>query len=177
MSSPSLTANIQRLIREVPDFPKAGISFKDITTLLRDGPSFKATIGALAAPFAGEAIDLVVGVEARGFILGAPLALELEAGFVPVRKPGKLPAATLRHEYQLEYGSDAVEMHRDAIEKGQRVLLVDDVLATGGTMAAVCQLAEEAGGTIVGLSFLLELAFLQGREKLPNYRLEYLVRY
>ena len=177
MPTKPLATAIEGLIREVPDFPQKGIAFKDITTLLRDGEHFKAAVEALASPFAGEALDLVVGIEARGFILGAPLALELGVGFVPVRKPGKLPAATLRHDYELEYGRDAVEMHRDAVQTGQRVLMVDDVLATGGTMAASCRLVEEAGGAIAGLSFLVELAFLHGREKLPNYRIEHLVRY
>jgi adenine phosphoribosyltransferase len=168
---------IKALIREIPDFPQPGISFKDLTTLWRDPEGLKGTIEAMVLPFAKEEIGQVVGIESRGFILGAPLALQLGCGFVPVRKPGKLPGTTLRQEYELEYGTDAVEIHQDGIEPGERVLIVDDLLATGGTMAAACQLVEKLGGEIVGLSFLVELAFLNGRERLPDYRIETVVQY
>ena len=168
---------IKALIREIPDFPQPGISFKDLTTLWRDPEGLKGTIEAMVLPFAKEEIGQVVGIEFRGFILGAPLALQLGCGFVPVRKPGKLPGTTLRQEYDLEYGTDAVEIHQDGIAPGERVLIVDDLLATGGTMAAACQLVEKLGGEIVGLSFLVELAFLNGRERLPDYRIETVVQY
>jgi adenine phosphoribosyltransferase len=168
---------IKALIREIPDFPQPGISFKDLTTLWRDPEGLKGTIEAMVLPFAKEEIGQVVGIESRGFILGAPLALQLGCGFVPVRKPGKLPGTTLRQEYDLEYGTDAVEIHQDGIAPGERVLIVDDLLATGGTMAAACQLVEKLGGEIVGLSFLVELAFLNGRERLPDYRIETVVQY
>jgi len=168
---------IKALIREIPDFPQPGISFKDLTTLWRDPEGLKGTIEAMVLPFAKEEIGQVVGIESRGFILGAPLALQLGCGFVPVRKLGKLPGTTLRQEYDLEYGTDAVEIHQDGIAPGERVLIVDDLLATGGTMAAACQLVEKLGGEIVGLSFLVELAFLNGRERLPDYRIETVVQY
>jgi len=164
-------AQLKNLIRDVPDFPKAGISYKDITTLLKDPAGLMAAIRAMLGPFADEGVELVVGIESRGFILATPMALDLGCGFVPVRKPGKLPAETLRQEYDLEYGSDAVEIHADAIAPGQKVLLVDDVLATGGTLAATCQLLEKLGAEIVGISVLAELSFLQGRERLPECRL------
>jgi adenine phosphoribosyltransferase len=164
-------AQLKNLIRDVPDFPKAGISYKDITTLLKDPAGLMAAIRAMLGPFADDGVELVVGIESRGFILATPMALDLGCGFVPVRKPGKLPAETLRQEYDLEYGSDAVEIHADAIAPGQKVLLVDDVLATGGTLAATCQLLEKLGAEIVGISVLAELSFLQGRERLPECRL------
>ena len=164
-------AQLKNLIRDVPDFPKAGISYKDITTLLKDPAGLMAAIRAMVGPFADDGVELVVGIESRGFILATPMALDLGCGFVPVRKPGKLPAETLRQEYDLEYGSDAVEIHADAIAPGQKVLLVDDVLATGGTLAATCQLLEKLGAEIVGISVLAELSFLQGRERLPECRL------
>jgi len=170
-------AHLKELIREVPDFPQPGISFKDLTTLLKDGEGLQAAVEAMVQPYAGEAVELIVGIESRGFILGAPMAVHLGCGFVPVRKPGKLPAATLRQEYQLEYGTDAVEIHQDAISQGQKVLLVDDLLATGGTMRATCQLVEGLGGQIVGLSFLVELLFLNGRHKLDPHRIETVVQY
>ena len=165
------------LIREVPDFPQKGISFKDITTLLHDGPGLKAALTDMLAPFTKETIDLVIGVESRGFILGTPMAVELGCGFVPVRKPGKLPSATLQQEYTLEYGSDSLEIHKDAIQPGQNVLMVDDLLATGGTMEAACQLVERLEGHIVGISFLVELSFLKGRQRLAGYRSESLIQY
>ena len=169
--------NLQDLIRDVPDFPKVGISYKDITTLLKDPTGLKEAIGAMLRPFAGVAVELVVGIESRGFILATPMAIELGCGFIPVRKPGKLPAETLSQEYDLEYGSDAVEIHADAIEPGQKILVVDDVLATGGTLAATCRLVEKLGGEIVGISVLAELGFLQGRNLLSGYKLESTIVY
>lgn len=158
--------HLKSKIRHIADFPKPGIRFCDITTLLRDPAGFSDAVAGLAEPFRAERVDLVVGIESRGFILGAAVADRLRAGFVPARKPGKLPAATLSQSYALEYGSDAVEMHEDAIEPGRRVLIVDDVLATGGTAGAVRELVQRAGGDIVGIAFLVELTFLNGRERL-----------
>ncbi|MEN3186585.1 MAG: adenine phosphoribosyltransferase [Atribacterota bacterium] len=163
-------------IRNIPDFPRPGIQFKDITTLLKDREAFRETIDRLVYSFRGQDVELVVGIEARGFIIGAPLAYHLGCGFVPVRKKGKLPAATLSKTYNLEYGSATLEIHRDAIEKGQRVLIVDDLLATGGTTKAVCEMVEELGGNIVGVSFVVELEALKGREKLIPYRVYSLIR-
>ena len=164
-------------IRHVPDFPKTGILFYDVTTLLRDPEGFKAAIDSMATPFAGREIDLVVGIESRGFILGAAVADRLRAGFVPVRKLGKLPSQTIRATYDLEYGSDSLEMHRDAIERGQRVLVVDDLLATGGTASATVRLVKELGGHVEGVSFLIELAALGGRAKLPGEHLHVVLQY
>ena len=172
-----LADNLRARIREVKDFPEPGISYKDITTLLKDGLALKQAVEELGSVFSNEQIDFVVGIESRGFILGAPLAVERGCGFIPVRKPGKLPATTLRQEYSLEYGSDAVEIHEDAITNGQQVLVVDDVLATGGTMQATCQLLERVGANIVGLTFLIELAFLKGRRLLEPYRVESIIQY
>ena len=169
--------DLKSLIRDVPDFPKPGITFKDITPLLQDKNALKEVVVELARRFKGIEIDQVVGVESRGFILAPAIALELECGFVPVRKPGKLPADTLQQSYQLEYGTDSVEIHRDALSKGKRLLLVDDVLATGGTMEATCRLVEKLGGAIVGTCFMIELAFLNGREKLSPYPVEALLTY
>ena len=171
------TDDLESLIRDVPDFPKPGISYKDITTLLKDAKGLRATVGAMLKPFATEHIELVVGIESRGFILATPMAIELGCGFIPMRKPGKLPAETLRQEYDLEYGSDSIEIHADAVASGQRVLLVDDVLATGGTLAASCQLLKNLGAEIVGISVLAELAFLKGRERLPDCRFERVIVY
>jgi adenine phosphoribosyltransferase len=159
---------LKEKIRHVPDFPKAGILFYDITTLLRDPAGFKLTIDSLALPYADRHVDLVVGIESRGFILGAAVADRLGAGFAPIRKPGKLPATTVSESFQLEYGSDALEMHRDAMEPGHRVLIVDDVLATGGTAAAAASLVRQCGGDLVGLAFLIELLALNGRSKLGS---------
>ena len=145
--------------------------------MLKNPGGLKPTISAMLEPFAGVDIELVIGIESRGFILAAPMAIQLGCGFIPVRKPGKLPAATLRQEYDLEYGSDTIEIHADAVSAGQKVLLVDDVLATGGTLAASCQLLKNLGADIVGVSVLAELAFLQGRERLPDCRLESLIVY
>ena len=161
--------NFKDLIREVPDFPQTGISFKDITTLLQDGPGLKAALATMLEPFAKESIDLVIGVESRGFILGTPMAVELGCGFVPVRKPGKLPSATLQQEYTLEYGSDSLEIHKDAILKEDRVLIVDDLLATGGTAKATGSLVEILGGKIASFAFLINLVDLKGVEKLKPH--------
>jgi adenine phosphoribosyltransferase len=164
-------------IRDVPDFPKPGIVFKDITPVLLDPALFREATEALAAPFVRDGIKHVVAIESRGFILGAPVAQFLGAGFVPFRKPGKLPHIVERVEYALEYGLDALECHRDALGEGEPVLVVDDVLATGGTAAAACSLVEALGADVVGCSFLVELSFLKGREKLEARRVEALVRY
>jgi len=165
------------LVRDVQDFPQPGILFKDITTLIKDGDAFRQVIAGLLAPYRGRKIDCVVGVESRGLIFAAPLAYELGAGFVPVRKPGKLPADVIKTEYQLEYGSNVLEMHRDAIEPGQRVLIVDDVLATGGSAAATARLVEQLGGVVMGIAVVIELGFLHGREKLTQYELHSLLTY
>lgn len=168
---------LKKLIREVPDFPKKGILFYDITTLLRDKTGFARLIDLFSEHYIGKQIDLVLGMEARGFIFGPALAYRLNAGFVPVRKPGKLPAATSRVEYDLEYGSNALEIHKDAIEPGQRVLIVDDLLATGGTAEATARLASSLGGKIASLAFVVELDFLKGREKLTGYDVFSLLHY
>lgn len=155
-------------IRHVPDFPKKGILFYDITTLLRDREGFRAAIDALASPYAGKRIDMVVGIESRGFILGAAVADRLKAGFIPVRKPGKLPSTTVCESYDLEYGTDSLELHQDAIEPQQRVLIVDDLLATGGTARATAGLVRRLGGDLQGLAFLIELTGLNGRARLEK---------
>jgi adenine phosphoribosyltransferase len=169
--------DLYSLIRTVPDFPKPGIQFKDITTILKDPAALAYCIDTLTDIFAAKRISKVIGIESRGFILGSALAYRLGAGFVPVRKPGKLPAAVLRQEYQLEYGTDAIEIHRDAVAPGERVLMHDDVLATGGTMQAACGLVNAMGGEIVGLSFIVELDFLDPRKKLPGYDIHSLLHY
>jgi adenine phosphoribosyltransferase len=169
--------NLKSLIREVPDFPKPGINFYDITTLLKDPAGLRAVIDDLGNAYQGKGIEVVAGIEARGFIFAPAVAYALNAGFVPVRKPKKLPAMTERVEYQLEYGTDILEIHKDAIEPGQKVLIVDDVLATGGTAKAVAQLIERLGGNLVGLSFVLELDFLNGRAKLPGHTVNSLLHY
>ena len=166
-----MSKSLEQYIRTIQDFPKPGIGFKDITTLLKEPQPFREVIAAFAAHFSGKHVQKVVGIESRGFIFGAPLALNLGAGFVPARKPKKLPAATVRAEYQLEYGTDALEMHVDAIQAGERVLILDDLLATGGTAAAAVQLVEKLGGLVVGLGFLIELDFLHGRRNLSQYDL------
>ncbi len=168
---------LKQLIREVPDFPKPGINFYDITTLLRDKTGFATTVDALSAHYQGQEIDLVVGIEARGYFFAPALALALGAGFVPVRKPKKLPSQVRRIEYALEYGTDQLEIHADAVEAGQRVLIIDDVLATGGTAAAVTQLVEQCGGQVLGLGFVIELTFLDGRHKLAGYDIFSLLQY
>lgn len=169
--------HLKKLIREVPDFPKEGINFYDITTLLKDPEGLRQTIDALAAQVAGEKIDTVIGVESRGFIFGAPLAYQLNAGFVPVRKPKKLPAEKVSVSYDLEYGQDTLEMHKDAVGEGHRVLIVDDLLATGGTAKAVTELVEGLGGKIVSLLFVVELDFLNGRAKFDGHDVRSLIRY
>lgn len=168
---------LKQLIRTVPDFPKPGILFYDITTLLKDKTGFAQLIDAFAAHYIGKDIDLVLGIEARGFIFGPALAYRLNAGFVPVRKPKKLPAPTAKVSYDLEYGTDSLEIHLDAVQPGQRVLIVDDLLATGGTMQATVQLVEKLGGEIVGIGFAIELDFLKGRAKFPGYDVFSLLHY
>jgi adenine phosphoribosyltransferase len=163
-----LTIDLTQMIRSVPDFPKPGINFFDITTLLKEPAGLKATVEALSEPYAGARIDTVVGIESRGFILGSAVAQRIGAGFIPVRKPGKLPAKAIKEIYDLEYGKDALEIHADAIDKGQRVLIVDDVLATGGTAAAATRLVKQLGGELQGLAFLIELTFLNGKLKLTG---------
>lgn len=169
--------NLRTLIREVPDFPKAGINFYDITTLLKDPQGLKGTIDALEELCGDEKIDTVIGVESRGFIFATPLACRLGAGFVPVRKPKKLPAEKVSISYDLEYGQDTLEIHKDAVGQGHRVLIVDDLLATGGTAKAVVDLVEGLGGEIAGLLFVVELDFLNGRSKFDGHRVESLIRY
>ncbi len=168
---------LKKLIREVPDFPKEGINFYDITTLLQDGDGFKKTIDALCEQFKDKKIDTVIGIESRGFIFGTPVAYNRGAGFIPVRKPNKLPWEKVSVSYDLEYGQDTVEMHKDAVGEGHNVLIVDDLLATGGTARAVADLVEKVGGNIVGISFVIELNFLNGREKLKNYDVRSLLSY
>jgi adenine phosphoribosyltransferase len=169
--------SLKARIRHVPDFPKAGILFYDITTLLRDREGFQSTIEALAKPFNGTTIDVVVGIESRGFILGGAVADRLRAGFAPVRKKGKLPSHTVQETYDLEYGTDCLEIHSDAVERGQRVLIVDDVLATGGTAAATTALIRKLGGDVQSLAFLIELEFLKGRSKIPNEKIYSVLKY
>lgn len=169
--------HLKSLIREVPDFPKPGILFYDITTLLQEPSGLKATIDAFRERYQAGSVDAVVGIEARGFIFAPVVAYALGVGFVPVRKPKKLPAETVREEYQLEYGTDALEIHKDAIKPGQRVLIVDDLLATGGTAAAVARLVEKVGGKVAGFGFVVELDFLHGRDKLSGYDLFTLLHY
>jgi len=169
MSAPAARPDLRAAIRSIPDFPKPGILFRDITPLLRDGRAFREAVRRMAAPYRKGEVDVVIGAESRGFIFAAGIALALGAGFVPIRKKGKLPAAATRVTYRLEYGTDTLEMHTDAVQAGARVLMVDDLLATGGTMAACCEMVEKAGGRIVGVEFLIELAFLKGREKLKGH--------
>jgi adenine phosphoribosyltransferase len=169
--------DLTKHIREIPDWPKKGVLFYDITTLLNNPEAFAAAVDALTTPFTNEKIDLVVSTEARGFIFGGALAYKLGAGFVPARKPGKLPWDKIRAEYALEYGTDAIEMHKDAIRPGQRVLIFDDVLATGGTVAATAELVERLGGLVVGIAFLIDLTFLKGRDRLKGYRVLSVVQY
>lgn len=169
--------NLKEKIREISDFPEPGISFKDITTLLKDGEAFKYAIDQLTKDCRGKNIDLVVGPEARGFLIGAPLAYALGVGFVPVRKAGKLPAETLESSYELEYGKDRVEIHLDSIKSGQRVLVVDDLLATGGTINTTIELVKKLGGVVAGVAFLIELTYLDGRKKLGGYDVISLIKY
>jgi adenine phosphoribosyltransferase len=169
--------DLRAKIREVPDFPKPGILFYDITTLLKDPAAYKEAIDLMTAPFAETKVDIVVGMESRGFIFSAPMAYQLGAGLVPVRKLGKLPAETVSVEYALEYGTNTLEVHKDAIKTGQRVLIVDDLLATGGTVNGTIELVRRLGGEIVGLAFLVELLFLKGREKLHGQTIHSVVQY
>ncbi|MDI6891619.1 MAG: adenine phosphoribosyltransferase [Actinomycetota bacterium] len=164
-------------IRDIPDFPKKGIVFKDITPLLRDKDAFREAIDALARRYEGDSVDVILGAEARGFVIGGALAYKLGVGFVPARKPGKLPHNVTKAEYELEYGMDSLEMHQDAIEPGDKVLIVDDVLATGGTASAKVDLVEKMGGKVAGVAFLIELTFLNGREKLKGYDVFSLIQY
>ena len=169
--------DLKGAIRNIPGFPKEGIVFRDITTLLKDEAAYAQAVEELASHYDPGEIDLVLGIESRGFILGGALAYKWRKGFIPARKPGKLPSTTLREEYDLEYGTDALEIHRDAIGSGARVLIVDDLLATGGTARATAALVEQAGGVVVGLAFLIELAYLSGREKISRYPVLSLVTY
>lgn len=167
----------KKVIREIPDFPKPGILFYDLTTLFQNGPTFRCAMEEMAGRYKNTPIDYVLGVEARGFIVASSLAYQLQAGFIPVRKPGKLPAETIRKTYDLEYGTDSLEIHKDAIRPGQRVLIADDLLATGGTAAAVTGLVRDMGGVVVGTAFLVELEFLQGRNKLNGVDVYSLIQY
>jgi adenine phosphoribosyltransferase len=169
--------NFKEKIRVIPDFPQPGIRFKDITTLLKDGAAYRAAINELVNQLKGQQIDLVVGPEARGFVVGAPLAVALGVGFVPVRKAGKLPAETVQTSYSLEYGKDTLAMHKDAIQPGQKVLIADDLLATGGTISATLDLVKQLGGEPVGAAFFIELTYLNGRDKLKDLDIITLVQY
>ncbi len=169
--------NLKELIRDIPDFPVEGILFRDITTLLQDPKGLNYVIDQMAETFAAQSIDYVAGIESRGFIFGTPLACRLDAGFVPIRKPGKLPAAVHAMEYELEYGTDRLEIHQDAFAPGSRVLIVDDLLATGGTAAAAAQLVEKTGSELIGFSFIIELTDLAGRQKLPSCPVQSLIQY
>jgi adenine phosphoribosyltransferase len=169
--------NLESKIRNIPDFPKAGIGFKDITTLLKDANAFNQAVDDLSMPFLEKKIDRVVGIESRGFIFGGAMALKLNAGFVPIRKQGKLPAAILAETYELEYGTDTIEIHKDAIQESMQILIVDDLLATGGTAAATIRLIQKLGGEIIGFAFLIELDFLHGRKKLGNIPIHVLIHY
>ena len=172
-----MSEDLKKIVRNVPDFPKKGVVFRDITTLLYDRNAFRRTIDIFCERYKDQKIDKLVSVESRGFIFGSVLAYRLDAGFVPIRKPGKLPADKIREEYKLEYGMDSMEIHRDAIQHGERVLMHDDLLATGGTVLAACKLVERLGGQIVGLSFLIELKFLRGRDRLKNYDIFSIISY
>jgi len=169
--------NLEIIIRDVPDFPKKGIIFKDITTLLQNGEAFRQASNRMLKKYLDAKIDKVIGIEARGFIFGGVLAYKLGCGFVPARKPGKLPYSTIREEYTLEYGTNSLEIHDDSIAAGDRVLIVDDLLATGGTALAAALLAEKLGGEVAGIEFLIELGFLHGREKLAKYPVSSLITY
>jgi adenine phosphoribosyltransferase len=169
--------HLKSIIREVPDFPKPGINFYDITTLLKDPDGFRQVIDGLASQFKDDEVDTVIGIEARGFIFAPAMAYQLGAGFVPARKPGKLPSECATVSYDLEYGQDALQMHRDAVGAGHRVVIADDLLATGGTASAVVRLVEQLGGEVVGLAFVVELEFLPGREKLAGYDVRSLIKY
>ena len=169
--------DVKDYIREIPDFPKEGINFKDITTLMQNGEVFKTTIDRFVENLKDKEVDLIVGPEARGFLMGTPVAYALGVGFVPVRKPGKLPSEIISYSYGLEYGEDTLEIHKDSIKKGQKVAIVDDLLATGGTMEATAKLIEKLGGEVVSMQFLIELESLKGRENLSKYDVNSLVKY
>lgn len=169
--------DLKRYIREVPDYPKPGINFYDITTLLKEPQGLRATVDSFGRLFEGRVIDKIVGIESRGFLFGPQLAYQFAAGFVPVRKPGKLPAETVSQAYELEYGTDELEMHSDAVSPGERVLIVDDVVATGGTAAATAKLVESCGAEVAGFGFVVELTFLAGRARVADYDVQTLVRY
>jgi adenine phosphoribosyltransferase len=169
--------DLKQKIRSIPDFPKQGILFRDITTLLKDAEGFNSVIDTLAKRYQNVPVDVVAGIESRGFIIGGAIAHQLKKGFIPIRKPGKLPAEKLSAEYSLEYGTDRIEMHRDAIQKGARVLMVDDLLATGGTMKAACELVEKAGGIVVECAFIIHLADLRGEKLLDKYHMFAMVTY
>ncbi len=169
--------DLKAAIRQIPDWPRKGILFYDVTTLLKDGQCFRQVVDALVAPFQDKPVEVVVGIEARGFIFAPTVAYGLNAGFVPVRKPGKLPAPTHRAVYQLEYGTDSLEIHQDAIQPGQRVLIVDDLIATGGTAKAVADLVQVMGGIVLGFAFLVELEFLNGRDRLADYQITSVLKY
>jgi adenine phosphoribosyltransferase len=169
--------DLRAKIREIPDFPKPGILFYDITTLLKDAAAYREAIDLMLAPYRDLGVDLVVGMESRGFIFSGPIAYQLKAGFIPVRKLGKLPSETISVEYALEYGSNTLEIHRDSIRPGQRVLVVDDLLATGGTVRGTIELVERLQGQIVGLAFLVELEFLKGRDRLQGYQTSSVIKY
>lgn len=170
-------SDLAKYIRNVPDFPIKGIGFKDITTLLKEGEAFRRSVDEIANKFDNKIIEKIVCIESRGFLYGAALAYKWNIGLAPVRKPGKLPAETISQEYQLEYGTDSVEIHKDAILPGEKVLIVDDLLATGGTASATAKLVEKLGGNIQGIAFLIELSFLNGREKLKDYEVISIVKY
>jgi adenine phosphoribosyltransferase len=174
---PETRLELADYIRDICDFPKPGVLFRDITPLLAAPKAFRQAIEKMAEPFRGQRIDVVAAAEARGFIFAAPLSLELGAGLVPIRKPGKLPYQTLSHEYELEYGNDVLEIHRDAVPRGTNVLVVDDLLATGGTVDACCQLVEKAGGAVVGCAFLIELVAFGGAKKISRYKTVSLIKY
>ena len=169
--------DLKQKITVIPDYPQAGIRFKDISTLLKDGEAFRYAIQTIADQYRDAGIELVIGPEARGFVIGAPVAFSLGAGFVPVRKPGKLPGETVRYEYSLEYGKDSLEIHKNAVIPGQKVLIIDDLLATGGTILATINLVEKLGGVVVGVGFLIELGYLEGRKKLSKYPITSLIQY
>jgi adenine phosphoribosyltransferase len=172
-----MTMEYEKAIRNIPDYPKPGINFKDITPLLLDHELLRNALGEMTRPFISDSIDFVVGIESRGFLFGPPIAQNLQAGFIPVRKPGKLPGEKLREEYTLEYGTDALEMHSGQLKSGSKVLIVDDLLATGGTTSATLKLVERGGGEVVGFSFLIELSFLKGRSKLEGKKVFSLITY
>lgn len=169
--------NLKAAIREIPDWPKKGILFYDITTLLKDGQAFQQAVQALTLPYQNKSVDVVLGIEARGFIFASSVAYALKAGFVPIRKPKKLPAPTYQAQYSLEYGEDSIEVHQDAVQPGQRVLIVDDLIATGGTAKAAAELVERMRGILVGFAFLVELEFLHGRDLLKKYDITSILKY